>query len=144
DRAALHVDAHTRADIALADEVTAAQGSAEGRARILLDHHGAGEHVLGARPADAALDADVGSVDQSAAEIAQAPFDGEIEAIENADREGMLGTGVFQYEAAEAMTHQLAQLEVDFGRRQGSGVELRALLDVDLEGLRIGEALLLL
>src|SRR5215510_9050935 len=40
DRAALHVDADARADIPLADEVSAAHGRTEGRARVLLDHHG--------------------------------------------------------------------------------------------------------
>src|SRR5271169_129889 len=82
DRAALHVDTHAGAHIALTDEVATAERRAEGRARVLLDHHRSGEHVLGARPADAACDVDVRSVDQAAAEIAETAFDGQFEAVE--------------------------------------------------------------
>src|ERR1700682_3991083 len=144
DRAALHIDTDARADVALAHQITATDRGAEGRARVLLDHYGSGEHVLGARPADPALDADVGSVDQPATEIAQTAFDREIETVENADRQGMLGAGVLHHDAADALTHQLAQFQIDLARGHGGGVELRALLEIDLEGLWIGEALLLL
>src|SRR3984893_9307496 len=144
DRAALHIDTDARADVALAHQITATYRGAEGRARVLLDHYGSGEHVLGARPADPALDADVGSVDQPAAEIAQTAFDREIETVEDADRQGMLGAGVLDHDGAEALTHQLAQFQIDLARGHGGGVELGALLEIDLKGLWIGEALLLL
>ena len=75
DRAALLVDAGAGADVALAHEIAAAQGRAERRAGVLLDDDRAGQHVLGARPADAALDADVRTVDQAAAEVAEAALE---------------------------------------------------------------------
>src|SRR5208283_1041318 len=114
DRASLHVDTDARADIALADEVAAAQGGAEGRARVLLDQHRPGEHVLGARPADAALDVDIRSVDQSTAEIAEASLDGQVQAVEDADRERMLGARILHDHRTKALAHQLAQLQIYF------------------------------
>ena len=56
----------------------------------------------------------------------------------------MLGAGVLHHDGAEALTHQLAQSQIDLARGHGGGVELRALLEIDLEGLWRGEALLLL
>src|SRR5215471_2904076 len=144
DRAALHVDTDPRADIPLADEISAAHGRTEGRARVLLDHHGSRHHVLGARPADAALDVNVRPVDEAAAEVTEASVDRQVEAIENADRQGVLGARVLHDDAAEALAHQLADFQVDLAGRHVGGIELRALLEVDLEGLWRGEALLLL
>src|SRR6266478_5891824 len=103
DRAALHVNAYASPYISLAHQVSATHGGAEGRARVLLDHDRPRQHVLGARPADAALDADVWSVDQPTAEIAEAPFDDQVEAVENADRERMLGAGILQHDGAKAL-----------------------------------------
>src|SRR5688500_1794459 len=64
DGAALLVDADAGADIALAHQVAAADRGAEGGAGVLLDDHAAAQHVLCARPADAAGDVDVRPVDQ--------------------------------------------------------------------------------
>src|SRR5215469_8608332 len=143
DGAALHVDAHAGTDIAHADEIAPAHGGAEGGARVLLDHHGPRHHVLCAGPADAALYADVRPVDQAAAEIAEAALDMEVQAVQDADGERMLGAGVLHDHRAVALAHQLAQLEVDLPAIQIGGVELRPLVEIDLEGVRIGEALLL-
>ena len=143
DRAALHVDADARADIALADEIAAAHRGAESRARVLLDHHRPGEHVLGARPADTALDVDVGPVDQAAAEIAEAPFDGEVEAVEDADGQGVLGARILHDDGAEPWLISSRSFKLTSRRTHRRRVELRALLEVDFEGLRIGESLLL-
>ena len=141
DGAALLVDAHASADIALADEVAAAEGGAEGGAGVLLDDHRARQHVLGAGPADAALDHDVGAVDQAAAEIAEAALDAQVEAVEDADGDAVLGAGIVDDDAAVALAHQLAQLQVDLGRRQLVRVELRALVEIDVEGGGVEEIL---
>src|SRR5262249_52361015 len=85
DRAALLIDADPRADIALADEIAAADRGPERGAGVLLDAHGARQHVLGAGPADAALDLDVRPVDQAATEIPEAAVDDEMEPVEDAD-----------------------------------------------------------
>ena len=58
---------------------------AELRAGILLDEDGAGQHVLAAGPADAALDPDIRPVEQAAGEIAAGALDIEIEPVEDAD-----------------------------------------------------------
>src|SRR3984957_11353399 len=144
DRAALHVDAHAGTHIAPADEVAAAQRGAESRSRVLVDDHGPGEHVLRARPADTALDVDVRSVDQAAAEIAEAAFDGEVQPVEDADCQRMLGARILHHHAAVALVHEFAQLQIDFARTHRTGVELRALFEVDFECLRRGEPLLFL
>src|SRR5262245_27348957 len=112
DGAALLVDADARADIALADQVAAADRGAEGRAGVLLDHHLAREHVLRAGPADAAGDGDVRPVDQAAAEITEAALDVQVEPLQQADRDAVLGAGIVHHDGAVALAHQLAELEV--------------------------------
>src|SRR3954451_4931477 len=47
------------------------------RAGVRLDHDDPGHHVLAGRPADAALDRDLRPVDQPAAEVAEAPVEGD-------------------------------------------------------------------
>ena len=140
DRAALLVDAGARADIAVADEVAAADRRAELRAGVLLDQDGAGQHVLGAGPADAALDPHVRPVDQAAAEIAERAFDEEVQPVEDADRERVLGAGIVDHDRAVALRHQLADAQVDLALEACSRVELGALVEVDVEGVRQREA----
>src|SRR6185295_571688 len=82
DGAALLVDPDARADIALAHQVAAADRRAEGGAGVLLDHDPAAQHVLRARPADPAGDRDVRTVDQAAAEIAEAALDVQVEPLQ--------------------------------------------------------------
>src|SRR5688572_4744794 len=143
DGAALLVDADAGADIALAHQVAAADRGAEGGAGVLLDDHAAAQHVLRARPADAAGDVDVRPVDQAAAEIAQAALDVQVEPLQQADRDAVLGAGVVHDDGAVALAHQLAQLEIDLLRRQRTGVELGALVEVDIVAVGIEEVLLL-
>ena len=47
-------------------------------------------HVLARRPADAALDVDLGAVDDAAAEVAEAAVEGDLAAGEDADAERVL------------------------------------------------------
>ncbi|HET9596106.1 MAG TPA: hypothetical protein VFP65_11020 [Anaeromyxobacteraceae bacterium] len=54
----------------------------------------------------------------------------------------MLGAGVLQHDRAVALGQQLADLVVYLGRRQLRGVELGALVEIDVERARIGEILL--
>src|SRR6185436_16202397 len=143
DGAALLVDADARADIALAHQVAAADRGAEGGAGVLLDHDPAGEHVLRARPADAAGDRDVRPVDQSAAEIAEAALDVQVEPLQEADRDAVLGAGIVHHDGAVALAHQLAQLEIDLLGRERPGVELGALVEIDVIAVGIEEILLL-
>src|SRR6185437_10247322 len=134
DRAALHVDAGARADIALADEVAAADRRAELRARVLLDEDRPAHHVLGARPADAAGDAHVRSVDQAEAEITERAVDDEVEPIENADAERMLGPRILDGDGAETVLHQLADAQIDDFRLHLGGVDLGPIVVVDVVG----------
>ncbi len=113
DGAALHVDAGARADIALADQVAAADRRAELRAGVLLDQDGAAHHVLGAGPADPAGDAHIGAVDQAEAEIAERAVDDQIEPVEDADRDRMLGAGILDDDGAVAVLHQFADAQID-------------------------------
>src|SRR3954464_6912173 len=85
DRPALLVDAGARADLALDDQVPAAQRRAGERAGVGLDHHDARHHVLGHRPADAAVDLELRAVAQPAAEVAEAALEGDPAALEDRD-----------------------------------------------------------
>ena len=103
-----------RADVALADQIAAADRRAEGRAGVLLDHHGPSHHVLGAGPADPAADAHVGPVDQAAAEVAQAALEVELQAVQDADARGRAWRpGFLTTMVPWPSLHQLADLEVD-------------------------------
>src|SRR5262249_44468126 len=113
DGAALHVDAGAAAHVPPADQVPAAQGRPEGRAGVLLNDHRAGQHVLGAGPADPPLDVDVGAVDQAAAEVAEAALEDEAQAVEDADAERVLGHRVVSYDGSVALAHQPADPGVD-------------------------------
>src|SRR5439155_27188483 len=94
DRAAFLVDPGARADHAPDEQVAAAHRSSCQRTRIRVDDDDAGHHVLARRPADAALDVDLRAVDQTAAEVAEAPVEGDLAAREDADHERMLRAGV--------------------------------------------------
>ena len=142
DVAALHVDAGARADIALAHEVAAADRRAELGAGILLDENGAAHHVLAAGPADAAGDADIRTVDQAEAKIAERAVDDEIEPVQDADGKRMLGPGVLQHDGAVALLHQLANAQIDGLGIHVGRVDLAALVEVDIEGVGQPEAVM--
>src|SRR5512134_105103 len=133
DGAPLHVDAGARADIAAADEIAAADGGAELRAGILLDQDGSAHHVLGAGPADASRDPHIRSVDQAAAEIAERAVDDEIEPVQDADRDRMLGAGIADDDGAVAVLHQFADAQVDGVGGEIRGVDLAALVEIDVK-----------
>jgi hypothetical protein len=142
DRAAFHVDARARADIALAHEVAAPDRRAELRAGVFLDQDGPAHHVLGAGPADAAGDAHIGAVDEAEAEIAERTLDDQIEPIENADGDRMLGAGILEDDGPVAVLHQLADAQIYGVRRHVGGVDLGALVVIDVVGVRQREAVL--
>src|SRR6266702_4204497 len=72
DRAPLLVDPGPGSDLALDDEVAAPNRGPGQRTGVAVDHDDPGHHVLAGRPADPPLDVDLGAVDQSAAEVAEA------------------------------------------------------------------------
>ena len=78
DGAAFLVDSGAGSDRSLADQVAAAESSAELGAGIFLDDDGARHHVLAASPADAALDCNVRAVNQTACEISARAFNVQI------------------------------------------------------------------
>jgi hypothetical protein len=73
--ATFHVDSCAASDVSLANHIATAQSRCERRAGIFFDNHGAGQHVFGTRPTDAAGNVDVGSVNQSDAKVTQAAFE---------------------------------------------------------------------
>src|SRR5262245_23815736 len=140
DRSAFLVDARARADIAAADEIAAADGGAELRARVLLDQDRPAHHILGARPADPARDPHIRPVAQAAAEIAERAVDDEIESVQDPDRDRMLGAGIADDNRAVAVRHQFANTQIDGFGLELAGVDLGALVEVDLEGVRQAKA----
>src|SRR5262245_6931494 len=132
DRSAFLVDARTRADIAAADEIAAADGGAELRAGVLLNQDRPAHHVFGARPADPARDPHIRPVDQAAAEIAERAVDDEIEPVQDADRDRMLGAGIADDDRAVAVRHQFANAQIDLLRRHVGGVDLCPLVEIDI------------
>src|SRR5262245_15002712 len=142
DGSALLVDARARADIAAADEVAAADGGAELRASVLLDQDRPAHHVFGARPADPARDPHVRPVEQATAEIAERAVDDEIEPIQNPDRDRMLGAGIANLDRAIAVRHQFANAQIDGLGLEVAGVDLGALVEIDLEGVRQRKAVM--
>ena len=79
-----------RADRATADQIAAANRRAEGGPGVLFDQNRARHHVLAARPADTARDANVRAVNQADAEIAERAFDDQVQAAQDADADGVL------------------------------------------------------
>ena len=125
DRAALLVDPGAGADATLDHEVAAAEGGAGERAGVAVDHDDPGHHVLARRPADAAVDVDLGAVDQPAAEVAEAAVERDPAAREDADAERVPRARVAHGDVGDALlVDQPAQLEVDLARRQVVRVEL--------------------
>src|SRR5918996_4191410 len=114
DRAALLVDAGAGSDLALDDDVAAANGGRRQRARVALDHDDARHHVLAGRPADPPGDADLGTVDEAAAEVAQAAFEVDLAAGEDPDAQRVLRARVQDRHLVDAfLVQEPAQLEVD-------------------------------
>ena len=77
---------------------------------------------------------------EAEAEIAERALDDEIEAIENADGDRMLGAGVFYDDGAVAVLHQASQTKIDGVGGKISGVDLGTLVEIDIEGARQAEA----
>src|SRR5690606_26285996 len=139
DGAALHVDAGPRADGSLADKIAAAQCGAEGGTGVLLDNHRAGQHVLGAGPADPPGNPHVRPVDEPDAEVPERTIDDEVQAVQDADADGMLGTGIANDDGAVAIPHELADPQVDLSLRHVRCVDLGALVEIDVERIRVAE-----
>src|SRR5262245_40184225 len=142
DRSAFLVDARARADIAAADEIAAADGGAELRARVLLDQNRPAHHIFGAGPADPARDPHIRPVDQAAAEIAERAVDDEMEPVKNPDRDRMLGAGIADDHRAIAVRHQFANAQIDGFGLEVAGIDLSALVEIDFEGVRQPEAVM--
>src|SRR5688572_31354547 len=87
DGAALLVDAGARADPTLDHDVATAQRRRGQRSRVAVDHDDPRHHVLAGRPSDAPGDVDLGAVDQSAPEVAEAPLEGDPAARKDAGPE---------------------------------------------------------
>jgi hypothetical protein len=88
------------------------------------------------RPADAALDADLGPVDQAAPEVAEAAVERDPAAGEDADPERVLRAGVEDRHVGDPLlVDQPPQLGVDLARRERVRVERRAVA-VDLGDAR--------
>src|SRR5262245_48212391 len=138
DRSAFLIDARARADIAAANEIPAADGGTELRARVLLYQDRPAHHIFGAGPADPARDPHIRPVEQAAAEIAERAVDSEIEPIQDADRDRMLGAGIADDDCAVAVPHQFANAQVDGFGLEIARVDLGALVEIDLEG--VGQA----
>ena len=137
DRPALLVDAGARTDRTPAHQIAAAHGGAEGGPGVLFDQHGARHHVLAAGPADAAVDADIRSVDQANAEIAERAFENQVELRQDADAERVAPARILDDYGAVALSHQLADLRVHLRRRQIAAVDLGALVEVDVGRPRV-------
>ena len=120
DRAALLVDPGAGADLALDDEVAAAQRGAGQRARVALDHDDAGHHVLARRPADAAVDLDLGPVDDAAARSSRGcPSKVILQRVRIPTPSECLAPGLQHGDVLDPLlVDQPAQLEVDLTRRQ--------------------------
>ena len=76
------------------------------------------------------------------AEIAERAFDDQVEPVENADGDRMLGAGILDDDGAVAVLHQLADAQIDGVRRHVGGVDLGPLVEVDIVGVRQREAVL--
>src|SRR5207253_6842731 len=87
DRPALLIDPRACADASLDDQVAAADRGCGERARVAVDRYDTAHHVLADRPADAAGDVHLGAVDHAEPEIAEAPFERDTAAREDADTE---------------------------------------------------------
>src|SRR5439155_22926018 len=93
---------------------------------VRVDDDDARHHVLARRPADAALDVDLGSVAETAAEVAERAFEGDPAPREDADAERMLRARILDRDVGHAqLVEQPAQLEVDLPRRELLRVEAR-------------------
>src|SRR5579859_2060753 len=126
DGAALLVDAGAGAHVTADHHVAAAQRGAGQRARVLVHDEDPGHHVLGHRPADPSGDVDLGPVDETAAEVAEAALDGDPAAGQDAHRERVLGARVTHGHLGDALVvDEAAQLEVDLARGQLGRVEHR-------------------
>src|SRR5262245_5482197 len=141
DRAALLVDARARADVALNDQVAAAQRSARQRAGVALDDDHAGHHVLGDRPSGAPGDLDLRTVDQAAAEVAEAALEADPAAGQDRDAERVARAGIAHGHVADALlVDQPAQLGVDLAGGHVPGLDHRAVaVDLGLLGDRVVE-----
>ena len=87
-------------------------------------------HDQPTRPADA----HIRSVDQAKPEITERAVDDEIEPIEDADAERMLGPRILDDDGAVAVLHQLADTQIDDFRLHVGGVDLGPLVEVDVVG----------
>ena len=124
------------ADVALDDEVAATNRGAGERAGVVLDHHHAGHHVLGDRPADPPGDLDLRTVDQPAAEVAEAALEADPAAGQYRDAERVPCARIEHGHLVDALlVDQPAQLRVDLARGHLARVEHGA-LSVDLRRLR--------
>jgi hypothetical protein len=77
------------------------------------------------------------SVDQAAAEIAQAAFEIEFQAIQDPDPQRMFGIRVFHHDVAKTLLHQLSDFQIDCIDFQLLGVKFGAFVEVNLVGAGI-------
>ena len=86
---------------------------------------------------------DVRAVAQAAAEVAQTALKVESKAVEKAYADAVAGARILYRDGADSVLHEFADFAVDFIRLHIHRIEFRLLVEIDLEGPRIGEILIL-
>src|SRR4029079_17870101 len=136
DRPALLVDPGARAHLPLDDEVAAAKRGPRQRARVPLDHDHSGHQSLAVLPDSAAVDLDLGPVDEAAPEVAERAVEGDLAPGEDADADRVLRARDLDGDGSDPLfVEEAAKLEVDLAR--GEVVRVKGRLAVlHLRGAR--------
>ena len=117
--ALLHHLAGTRTDIALDDDVGAANSDGRDGTGVAIDDNGALIHVVADAPADVAVDGEIRTIREPGAEVTGGTVDADIDRVDEANANMVAGIGVEDFDVFTVFTRTTNPF-VRFGNRDFS------------------------